>query len=267
MRRTPHRLNRRDFLGLAGMAAVLGGISCIGGVSGYLLLDRVRPKPAATSAPGASADRPARLKQIDRPVIVTRVEWGAREPDHAAASEPGFYSLENAEGWRTYEGDLRITYRTLVVHHSAYYDTDDLTTIKGIQDQHMDLRGWADIAYHFGVGRSGAVFEGRALDVRGTHVENYNSGSVGVVFFGDFDVELPAAPQIESGRRLIDWLALRLGLTHLAGHRDFNDETDCPGTAMLPYLALFAQSAGLTPGTGGYQPSPEQLLTLTPDAP
>jgi hypothetical protein len=264
--RSVKHYSRRDFLGLAGMAAVAGSLSCIGGVVGYLILKQAtRSSPAVGDQPMPSTPRAARIKQIDRPEIITRAEWGAREPDHSAENESGFYSLDNVEGWREYEGDLRDIYRTAVVHHSVIYEGDDLTTMQEIQKEHMELRKWADIAYHFGVGQSGQVFEGRALNARGTHVEHFNTGSVGVVFFGNFQIIQPTPEQIDAGRRLIDWLALRLELTHLAGHSDFNDFTVCPGKNLRPYLAAFAVSAGLVLGTGGYQPSPEQLITPTPE--
>jgi hypothetical protein len=251
---------RRDFLGLAGMAAVAGGLSCVGGIAGYLLFKQAsRAAPTASTPSAPAVLRPNRLKQIDRPPIVLRADWGARAPDHAAVNEPGYYGLSNVEGWREYEGDLRAIYRTVVVHHSVILENDDLSTMQEIQKEHMELRKWADIGYHFGVGRSGQVYEGRALIARGTHVEHFNSGSVGVVFFGNLQHDQPTREQIDAGRRLIDWLALRLELTHLAGHSDFNDFTDCPGNNMLPYLAALANSAGLVQGTGGYEPPPEQL--------
>jgi hypothetical protein len=259
-------LTRRDLLGLAGLTATAAGLTCIGGMIGYLLVEDLtnRARSAATS-PSPTAPRSTQIKQIDRPTIITRAEWNAREPNHEAINEPGFYSLSNPEGWRDYEGDLRAIYRTLVVHHSVVYEVDDPTTMREIQNEHMDTREWADIGYHFGVGRSGQVFEGRSLIARGTHVEQFNTGSVGVVFLGNFDESSPSQPQIEQGSRLIDWLALRLELTHLAGHGEFNDFTKCPGRNMLPYLDLLAVSAGLVRGTGGYVPSPEQLITPTPE--
>lgn len=254
-------------MALLGVSAAGGGIACMGGTLGYLALDRLtgNDSPAHTKTPTPlDGSRPNRLKAIDRPPITLRADWQAREPNHAAENEPGFYSLTNVEGWRTYEGDLRSIYRTAVIHHSVIYEGDDPSTMREIQIEHMDERKWADIGYHFGVGRSGQVFEGRDLAARGTHVEGFNTGSVGIVFFGNFQIAYPPQEQTEAGRHLIDWLTLRLGLTHLAGHGEFNDFTVCPGAHMLDYLNLFAASAGLIHGTGGYEPPPEQL-TPAPD--
>jgi hypothetical protein len=242
--------SRRRFLGLAGITSMAAGLTCATGAAGYLLVTAVRRSHGAAGP--TATPRPLALKQIDRPTIISRADWRAREPDHDAENESGFYSLLNEEGWREYEGDLRDTYTTVVVHHSVIVESDDEATMREIQDLHMDDRGWADIAYHFGVGTTGAVFEGRALDVRGTHVEGANTGSVGVVFFGNFEETVPTAEQLEAGQRLIDWLALRLELNHLAGHKDFNDFTDCPGRNLSYYLEALAESAGLELGTGGY---------------
>ncbi|MBN2304684.1 MAG: N-acetylmuramoyl-L-alanine amidase [Anaerolineae bacterium] len=271
--RVPYTLRattRRDFLGLAGMSAITGGLMCVGGAVGYLLLERwggaeSGPASVPTLVPSPAATRSGQIKQIARPLITPRAGWLAAAVDHTAENEAGDYSLDNAEGWREYDADLRAMYQTVVVHHSVIYETDDVTTMREIQRLHMETRKWADIGYHFGVGKSGQVFEGRDLAARGTHVEGYNTGSVGVVFFGNFEVESPTVEQIESGRGLIDWLALRLELTHLAGHGDFNDFTKCPGAHMVVYLDTLAQSAGLRLGTDGYVPSEEQLITPPPE--
>ncbi len=243
-------LTRRRFLGLAGVTSLAAGLTCATGAAGYFLISAVRRSHGA--ADPTPTPRPLSLKQIDRPAITPRADWAAREPNHEAENESGFYSLENEEGWREYEGDLRAIYTTVVVHHSVVIETDDVATMREIQDLHMDDRSWADIAYHFGVGTTGAIFEGRALNVRGTHVEGANTGSVGVVFFGNFEETVPSAEQIIAGERLINWLALRLELTHLAGHKDFNDFTECPGRNLSYYLEALAQDAGLELGTGGY---------------
>ncbi|MCD4685905.1 MAG: N-acetylmuramoyl-L-alanine amidase, partial [Anaerolineae bacterium] len=206
-------LSRREFLGVAGLGALATSVACGTSLVSYLLL-RHGTDSAGTNRPTTTPTRPSTIKQIDRPPIVTRAAWGARAPNHQATYETGFYSLDNPEGWREYTGDIRTTYRTVVVHHSAEYDTDDLTTVRFIQNLHMDTRGWADLAYHFLVGKTGTIYEGRALNVRGTHTAEFNTGSVGVVFLGYLHLEQPTPEQLHEGRRLINWLTLRLELTH-----------------------------------------------------
>lgn len=264
----PALLSRRAFLTLLGLgvgssAALAGTVS-----AGYLLLAQestATPPPAPpTRTPDPTLQ--ARLKTAQRPPIVARASWGARDVNNLALDEFGFYTLDNPEGWREYEGDLRVAYQTVIIHHSSLYDTDDDTTIRAIQDLHMDDRNWADIGYHFCVGITGTVYEGRRMSARGTHTELHNTGSLGICLFGNFQRILPTEVQIRATQALVNWLALRLRLSHLAGHRDFNSNTVCPGENLYPYLDGMAAAAQLQRGTGGYIAPPEQL-TLTPSPP
>jgi len=247
-------LSRRAFLALLG----LGGLAVAGGAGGMLLL-LLRAGRRSEETPTIPPPTP-----VPPPPIVSRVEWGALPPDHNAPNETGFYSLDNPEGWRVYEGDLRAVYRTVVIHHSANYGRDDLDTLLYIQNRHRTERGWADVAYHFFVGRGGLIYAGRPLDVRGTHVAGYNTGSAGVCLLGNFEEIEPAVLQLASALLLVQWLAATLGLTHLAGHSEFNPETECPGDHLIPYLDVLAAGTGLARGTSGYVPSEEQLLLTLP---
>jgi hypothetical protein len=185
------------------------------------------------------------------------------EPDHTAENENGFYSDSNNEGWRVYEGDLRQVYKTLVVHHSVVDEGDDILSLLAIQDLHRQERGWADVAYHYFIGAGGAIYEGRSMEARGTHVAGYNTGSLGVCLIGNFMEALPGAEQLEALRGLALWLSVRLNLSHLAGHRDFNSITVCPGDNVYSQISDLAAYTGLILGPGGYDgplpptPSPE----------
>ncbi len=260
-------LSRRDFLALAGLG-LAGTAACAGLTAiGVSVLNEKETQP--TPVPPTRTPDPARLarfKQVDRPPIVTREAWGARVVNHEAEEEFGFYSLDNPEGWREYDTDLRVAYQTVVIHHSSLYETDDETTIREIQNLHLDERGWADIAYHFGVGLMGTVYEGRKMSARGTHTELHNTGSLGICLFGNFEEISPTQIQLDTTQALVNWLAVRLGLTHLAGHREFNDITVCPGANLYPVLDKMAERAWLQRGTGGYIAPPEQVITPTPDA-
>ncbi len=258
MRQPRAGLSRRALLALLG----LGGLTIAGGAGGTLLLLLLRAGRRSTALPGTLT--PPAPTPFPPPPIVSRTEWGALPPDHNAPNETGFYSLDNPEGWRVYEGDLRAVYRTVVIHHSANYGRDDIDTLLYIQNRHREERGWADVAYHFFVGREGAIYAGRPLDVRGTHVAGYNTGSVGTCLLGNFQEIEPTVSQLASTLHLVQWLAAVLSLTHLAGHREFNPDTECPGDHLAAYLDVLAAGAGLARGTGGYVPSEEQLLLTLP---
>jgi len=247
-------MKRREALGwIAGLSAIAGIGACgAGGIASFLLLRRAaleRPYytqtlPVATLQPTAT---PA------PPPIVSRETWGARPVNHEAQDEKGFASAANPNGWLVYEGDLRQIYRTVGIHHSSPI-RGDTGTMRDIQNLHQDTRKWADIGYHYGVGRDGTIYAGRDINVRGSNIAGYNTGTAGIVAIGDFQYETPTQAQLASILALVNWLKAAYGITHLAGHSDFNPTTICPGPNMKPYLDILAQAAQLTRGTGGYVP-------------
>lgn len=269
-RKAPRKrqLSRREFLMLLGLGT--GGIGTLCGVSSvgaYLLLaESNEQNQQQTPAPTTNPTHEALLKTAQRPPFVSRDAWGARPVNGTAENETGRYSPDNPEGWREYDTDLREAYQTLVVHHSSLYETDDLNTVRAIQNLHMDDRGWADIGYHFLIGQNGSVYEGRRLAVRGTHTEGYNTGSLGLCLLGNLQVDSPTKPQLDAAQSMINWLAVRLRLTHLAGHRDFNDITVCPGDNLYELLGTLAVRAGLALGTEGYLPPADPQAVPEDDA-
>lgn len=258
------KITRRDFLVLLGLGTIGGATGGLG--IGYLLLPSGADS-ASLPTPTVDSARVALLKTAERPTIVKRTEWGARVVNLEAEDEHGLYSLENPEGYRAYTDDLRDVYNTIVIHHSSLYEIDDATSIVAVQNLHMNSRDWADIGYHFCVGKSGIIYEGRKLVARGTHTESRNTGTLGICLLGNFHTEsVPTPEQLQSTQQLVNWLALRLKATHLAGHRDFNSQTVCPGDKLYPALDNIAQAALLSRGTEGYVAPPEQLITPTPDS-
>jgi hypothetical protein len=188
------------------------------------------------------------------PDVTPRDAWGALPPNHDAPQETGYYSPLNPSGWRIYEDELHTVYTTVVIHHSVLYTLNDAVTLLDIQRLHRNDRGWADVAYHYFVGRNGQLYQGREMSVRGVHVGGYNTGSLGVCLLGNFEEESPSPPQLNSLQRLLAYVVQRLQLTHLAIHRDFNPETLCPGQNLITIADAIAQQAGLLRGTEGYVP-------------
>jgi hypothetical protein len=197
------------------------------------------------------------------PNVIPRAAWNALPPDHTAEEEYGFASAENPTGWYVYEGDLAAIYTTVVIHHS-FPLLRDSGTMRALQEIHRNTRHWADIGYHFGIDGSGKVYEGRDIRVRGANVAGYNTGTIGVVLMGNFEVEAPSQAQLVALQRLLYWLKQTYRLTHLAGHYEFNPTTACPGKNMRPYLSLLAQSLSLERGTGGYVPPKAYSQRLVP---
>jgi hypothetical protein len=188
-----------------------------------------------------------------RPTIVSRKEWGARLLDLNASEEFGLFDVEsNQEGVLYYPDDLRAILNTIVVHHTAIPDASPAE----IQELHIDRRGFADIAYHFLIDAEGIIYEGRKINIRGAHVQGFNTGSVGIVLIGNFNETTPTSSQVESLEELVDYLRYTYELRYLAGHKDYPDQspdgTECPGENLYPLLPDLAHSLGMKYGIEGY---------------
>ncbi|MEI2612174.1 MAG: peptidoglycan recognition family protein [Candidatus Promineifilaceae bacterium] len=186
--------------------------------------------------------------------IISREVWGARRPNHQATEERGFFhSRRNQGGWLVYEQPLVQVLHTVVIHHSAL--DPQRFGVREIQRLHQEQNGWADIGYHFVVAGEGQCYAARPLTVRGVHVRAANTGTVGLVLLGNFEDHPPAPAQLDTLDRLLVYLTEHYtGITHLAGHGDFNEETVCPGRFLVPELRPLAERHHLQFGTGGYRP-------------
>lgn len=186
--------------------------------------------------------------------IIDREAWGAAEPEIANSVE-GFYDpILNPGGWYVYPDPLKEEFNTLVIHHTA---TTTNNSPRSIQQGHMQNEGYADIAYQFVIDKEGLIYEGRDITVRGAHTGGHNTGTIGIVLLGNFEIEEPATEQLCSLQRLSLYLKNLYGITHLAGHLDFQpDETVCPGQHLADKLERTAADLNLEFGTGGYIGTP-----------
>ena len=105
------------------------------------------PVPPARVPPGTGGRPPYQ--------IVSRSDWGAQplKPNHDPM-----------------EGVTRIT-----LHHTAEVPGmgagGDAEAVRAIQRYHRDTKDWADIGYHWLIGRDGRVYEGRVPSAQGAHAE------------------------------------------------------------------------------------------------
>lgn len=153
--------------------------------------------------------------------IVSRAHWGAA-PSKSNSSPMG-------------------PIRRITLHHTDEYpgmrNLTDKQTIRSIAKYHRDRLGWADIGYHYLIGRDGLIYEGRPLHLQGAHTGGHNENNLGISMVGNFVHTLPSDKQLRSLKKLLTHLYRKYGLSsrQLFGHRDFKP-TECPGERLYRWL-------------------------------
>jgi hypothetical protein len=150
--------------------------------------------------------------------IFSRADWGAKAPRCASGT---------------------MTPNRTTIHHTVTPTNDSMSPqarLRQIQAFHMFTRGWCDIGYNYLVSRDGRVWRGRGAKTVGAHVENNNTGNVGVSFIGTYTSTAPTETQMCNAAKLLrrlheDFSGISLNRTDVKGHRQLG-QTSCPGTAL-----------------------------------
>jgi len=184
------------------------------------------------------------------PTMITRAQWcgGSASCSQVLASYNPTY----------------ISPTHIVIHHGASPNTytDGQAVVRSYYNYHVNTLGWIDIGYNYIVDKYGNFFQGRhnpnlpTTDVRGAHAGAANSGSIGVNYPGNLDIELATPIQMQRVSELLAWwfdhkaydpLSSESMQTQaygvqiqprITGHRDIGN-TACPGNdlhAQLPNL-------------------------------
>jgi len=158
--------------------------------------------------------------------LVTRAQWGARareEGETSITDHPSTTFHYVGGGWE-YPWD-----------HSSCDDK-----VRGIQRDHMDNRGWSDIAYNYLVCPHDFVYEGRGYDRRsaanGSNSANYASFAV-CALWGTESADDPLTNGMKDAFLYAHYiLRIRGGATAvIRGHRDWKS-TDCPGDQIYAWI-------------------------------
>lgn len=120
-----------------------------------------------------------------------------------------------------------LTPRSVTTHLILHHAGASSATAAGIHAYHLS-KGWAGIAYHYFVAKSGEIYSGRPENMRGGHTTNWNYCSIGVCFEGNFETEQMPEAQIAAGRELVADIAARYPSIVIGRHSDFG-QTACPG--------------------------------------
>ena len=130
----------------------------------------------------------------------------------------------------------------LTIHHTdeiaGIMQGSDTEVVRFIAHLHRDRAGWADIGYHFLIGRDGRVYEGRPMDIQGAHAGGDNNrNNIGIAVIGAFGNHLPNHRQMNTLTKLVPDLSKqhRLDAHQLFAHRDFTN-TECPGDALYGWF-------------------------------
>ena len=138
-----------------------------------------------------------------------RGEWGARAPK--------------------YRNSMPNTSNGVFLHHTVTGIAPAASIVRGVQNFHMDGRGWADIAYSFLVDVvSGDIYEGRGLGIAGGHTAGYNSTSHAICWIANTDQVNPTAKAKRAWLATLRTIEARFGAGPERGHRDVAP-TACPG--------------------------------------
>ena len=114
---------------------------------------------------------------------------------------------------------------TIVIHHSATQGQG----FRSIAEYHIAVRGWAGIAYHYGVGYDGKVYQMNSVDRKTNQTQYHNTHTIGIVLVGNYDTHVPSPEMIAATEHLVAFIRDQYPwITRLDFHRSFK-ATECPG--------------------------------------
>jgi len=162
--------------------------------------------------------------------IISRTEWGAKKP------------ITKGREWEKIKGDLSAYYNTITVHHTG--NSDNYMTIQELQEKEQD-NNYADVPYHFAIDKFGNIYEGRPIDIVGSHVAGANTGNIGIALLADLDTEdrglgfWASLAETSDGSaskemrvsltNLVIHLKAKYGIDTLGGHQEVIQNRSCPG--------------------------------------
>lgn len=212
------------------------------------------------SAPGDDETKPlaapeARASTASLPQIMTREQWKAKP------ALPGMKEQKIVG---------------IVLHHTAVRKNftvpldAKLRNLQTFSQQPGRISpthekpAWPDVPYHYYVGATGAIAEGRDVRYAGdTNTKYDTSGYIQVVIEGDFEREAPEAAELASTRDLLVWLMRTwdIPIDRITVHKD-RAATTCPGAnfmAVLPKLLENVAAQNKRSSTNARQRAPLPL--------
>lgn len=191
----------------------------------------LRAATAATLIAIAAATAPVPLTALaaERPPILSRADWGAKPPTMAMSP----HEIERITIHHT--GVLRSTRRPTaqLVRNLQGFSQSDGRLADG-----RNKVAWADVPYHFYIGRDGTIVEGRDAGFVGDTNTRYDpTGHLAIAVSGNYEEQELSEAQRASLVALVEWTAERHGVPadRIGGHGDYA-QTACPGEDIRAFL-------------------------------
>lgn len=172
------------------------------------------------SAFACNSNRPAK-RVVKKPYIISKAQWGGKP----------------ANGTKPLQKITKIT-----IHHGGVFvakSDDPREYMRHLQKFSMEEKHWIDIPYHFCIDLQGRIYEARDLKYAGDTNTEYNpDGHALICVIGNYEKQELSPFQLASLVQLSAWLAYKYHLSPnaIAGHKDYSNETVCPGKNLYRYL-------------------------------
>lgn len=169
--------------------------------------------------------------------IIRREKWGAITP-----TKPYFIIFPEKIIVHGY------SYRSKFGKSKSFKKFKGIQSLKKIQSRHIKQLGLIDIKYHFIIAPDGSIYEGRPLGTAGCHCDSHNNQSIGIMIFGNFNVEKPTREQIHSFLLLLKFIKKKYPHLNipscLFNHSDLK-LTLCPGHHLANMIRIIKSRTGV----------------------
>jgi hypothetical protein len=155
-------------------------------------------------------------------------------------------SIVPIAAWGGTPADASLAQRQTITHITLHHQgepykagTDPRQYLRNLQNWSRGTKHWLDIPYHYIIDLDGNIFEGRKIDYAGdTNTEYDPTGHALIEVVGNFEEVEPNQQQLDAVVRLMALLAKKyeVPLDHIASHRDFSQQTVCPGANLYRYM-------------------------------
>lgn len=130
----------------------------------------------------------------------------------------------------------------ITIHHGGEEfaeDKDMIQYLRNLQSWSRSEKKWIDIPYHFMIDLKGNIYEARPINYPGdTNTEYDVTGHALICVVGNYEIQKINDSQLHSLAKLTAFLKqkYRLELKDIKGHKDYSNQTVCPGKDLYKYL-------------------------------